>query len=87
MMSEKNEIVSEWLLQTYGPRLSIEQIAHVVGMSPGTIYNRAKKGTFSVPTYVDGKKRWADFRDVAQYFDDCRERSGTNPGGILEQGS
>lgn len=56
----------------YGLRLGIEQLAECLGMSKGAIYNQVSAGTFPVPTYIDGGKRWADFRDVAQYLDQCR---------------
>lgn len=44
-------------------------------MSKNTIYNQVSTGTFPVLTYVDGKKRFADVRDVASYLDTCRTRA------------
>ena len=32
-------------------------------------------GKFSIPTYIDGGKRWADYRDVAAYIDHCRAQA------------
>lgn len=64
-----------YLLEKYGPRLNVEQLANVLGMAKGTIYNQISAQTFPVPTYVDQKQRWADYRDVASYLDDCRGKS------------
>ena len=57
----------------YGPRLSVEQLASVMGLSKGAIYNQVSAGTFPVITYVDSGKRWADYRDVAEHLDKCRD--------------
>lgn len=61
--------------EKYGPRLGIEQLAEVLGITKGAIYNQISANTFSITTYVDGGKRWADYRDVAQHIDDCRQRA------------
>ena len=45
----------------------------------GTVRNRITSGTLGIPTYVDGR-RYADFRDVAQYLDDCRARASAQAG-------
>lgn len=66
-----------YLLETYGLRLNVEQLAQVLGLSAGTIYNQISAGRFPVPTYVDGKARFADYRDVATYLDQCRARAAT----------
>jgi hypothetical protein len=57
----------------YGPRLNIEQLANVLGLSKGAVYNQVSAGVFPIVTYVDGGKRWADYRDVAEHLDNCRE--------------
>ncbi|KQP43889.1 AlpA family transcriptional regulator [Pseudorhodoferax sp. Leaf274] len=59
----------------FGLRLTIDQLAEVLHLSSRTIYNQVSAGTFAVPTYVDGAKRFADYRDVATYLDACRERA------------
>lgn len=58
--------------EKYGPRLSMDQLAEVMGMSKGGIYNQVSAGTFPITTYIDGGKRWADYRDVAEHIDACR---------------
>lgn len=63
------------LLDSYGPRLNIEQLATVLGISKGAVYNQISAGSFPIATYVDGGKRWADSRDVADHFERCRQRA------------
>lgn len=64
-----------WLIENYGPRLNIDQLSEVLGMPAGTIYNKVSAGDLEVPTYIDGKRRWADYRDVATYLDQCRSKA------------
>ena len=61
--------------ETYGLRLTMDQLAKALGIARNTIYNRVAKGEFTVPTYLDGGQRWADYRDVAAYLDACRGRA------------
>jgi hypothetical protein len=69
-------VVMQWmLLESYGPRLNIEQLATVLGITKGAIYNQISAETFPIATYVDGGKRWADCRDVAAHFESCRQRA------------
>ena len=60
------------LVERYGLRLNVEQMADVLGMTPGAILNSISAGKFQIPTYLDGKRRFADFRDVAAYLDHLR---------------
>lgn len=68
-------LTQAYLLDKYGPRLSVEQLAEVLSIKPGTLYNQISAGTCSVPTYVDGGRRWADVRDVADAFDAMRSQA------------
>jgi excisionase family DNA binding protein len=68
-------LTQAYLLERYGPRLSVEQIAQVLGLSKGTLYNAISAGTLPVRTYCDGGRRYADFRDVAEHIDRCREQA------------
>lgn len=61
-----------YLLEKYGPRLSVEQIAEVMSLTKAAIHRRISDGTLGIPTYVDSGKRWADARDMAEYFDSMR---------------
>jgi len=61
----------DYLVETYGLRMNLEQVAHALGVSRSTVRNKVAAGTFKIPTYVDGQ-RWADARDVAEHLDSCR---------------
>lgn len=63
------------LVEKYGRRMTMEQLAAELGITRGSIYNQISAGTFQLPTYMDAGKRWADCRDVAAHFDACRERA------------
>ncbi len=60
------------VVEKYGLRLGIEQLAQVLGLSKGAVYNQISANSFPVATYIDGGKRWADYRDVAAHLDACR---------------
>ena len=66
-----------WLMDKFGPRLSVDNLAQVLGMARSTINNQISEGNFPVPTYRDNGKRWADYRDVDAYLDKCREAAST----------
>lgn len=61
--------------EKYGLRLDMEQLAEVLDIKRGTLYNQISAGTCPVPTYVDGAKRWADHRDVAAHFEAMRQKA------------
>jgi predicted DNA-binding transcriptional regulator AlpA len=61
--------------EKYGVRLGMEQLAEAIGMTKPAIYNAVSSGRFAIPTYIDGGKRWADYRDVAAHLDACREKA------------
>ena len=58
-----------YLLERYGLRLNVEQLAEVMDSTPAAIHRRISDGTLEIQTYIDSKKRYADIRDVAQYMD------------------
>jgi predicted DNA-binding transcriptional regulator AlpA len=68
-------ITQVMVAEKYGLRLNMEQLAEVLGLAKGTVYNQTSRGECPVKTYVDCGKRWADFRDVAEYFDRVREQA------------
>ena len=70
-------LTQAYLLETYGPRLTVEKLAAVLDIATNTIHNQLAKKTFPVKTYLDGGRRWADYRDVAAYLDACRDRAGS----------
>lgn len=61
------------IVEKYGLRLNVEQLAEVLGVTKASLYNMFSGGTCPVKTYLDGGKRWADYRDVAEHLDRCRE--------------
>jgi predicted DNA-binding transcriptional regulator AlpA len=70
-----NVITQLIIAERYGVRLNIEQLAELLGLSKGAIYNQISAETFPITTYVDVGKRWADYRDVAAHIDSCREQA------------
>lgn len=65
-------ITQAMVFEKYGARLSADQLAEVLGITKPALYTQITKGTCKVKTYLDQGKRWADFRDVAAYFDEMR---------------
>lgn len=63
-----------YLLERYGLRLDIHQIAEVLHLSPSTVTNRLAQKKFDIPHYVDGKV-WFDYRDVAEHLDEQRKKA------------
>lgn len=59
-----------YILETYGMRLTMDQVADAIGLATNTVYNKIAQGKFKIPTYLDDGKRWADFSAVAAYLDD-----------------
>jgi len=67
-------IVTQALVaEKYGIRLSTRDLAEVLSLAAGTIRNQISRGTFPIPTYQDGGRQWADYRDVAAYLDQMRD--------------
>lgn len=63
------------IAERYGLRLDMKQLAEVLGIKPGTLANWVSAGSCPVKTYLDGGKRWADYRDVADHLDACRAQA------------
>lgn len=61
-----------WLLEKFGPRLGLEQLAEVMRMTRGGISNAISAGHFPIPTYTDAGRRFADAADVARHLARCR---------------
>ncbi len=60
------------IVERYGLRLNMDQLAEALGVSKGTLFNQMTAKTCPVKTYLDGGKRWADYRDVAAHLDAMR---------------
>lgn len=61
------------VVEKYGMRLDSDKLAQMLDITRGAVLNQISAGTFPIPTYKDGGKRYADYRDVAAYFDNCRQ--------------
>lgn len=61
-----------YLLERYGMRLTIEELASELETTPAALHTRISNGALDLPTYLDGKRRYADSRDVADYIDRMR---------------
>lgn len=75
-MNDQDDDIAAYLLHTYGPRLTTGDLAAVLKLSRTTIWNTAAAGDIKVPTYLDGGKRYADYRDVASYLNKQRINVG-----------
>ena len=75
-------LTQAYLLETYGPRIKIADCATVLGMAEKTLRNKISARQIDLPMYVDCGVKCADYRDLAQYLDDCRARAKT-PGADL----
>lgn len=71
------------LIEKHGLRVDLDQLATVLDTTPPNLRRKISDGSFEIPTYLDGGKRWADTRDVADYLDRRRQEArlahGANP--------
>jgi hypothetical protein len=63
------------LIDRYGFRLTMEQLAEVLGCSKSFIMHQVSDGTFEIPTYIEGNKRFAAYQAVAEYLDRMNEKA------------
>ncbi len=68
-------VTEMFLVEKYGLRLNLIQLSEVVGIKPSSIRSAINLGSFPIPTYLEMNKRYADYRDVAAYFEACKERA------------
>lgn len=68
-------ITTLFLMERYGPRMNMEQLAQALGLAASSLHGRLARGELTLPTYVDGKMRYADTRDVAEYLDRLRDNA------------
>lgn len=64
-------VTQAFIVERYGLRLNAEQLAEVLGITKPALYNQISAETCPVATYLDGGKRWADYRAVALHLDEC----------------
>ena len=65
-------ITQAFVVEKYGMRLNMDQLATILDLKKATLYNQISAGSCPVKTYMDGGKRFADYRDVAEHLDSCR---------------
>ncbi|MFL9899027.1 hypothetical protein PQR71_12835 [Paraburkholderia fungorum] len=58
-----------YILEKFGVRLTMGQLATLLAMSEGTIRNQVSAETFPIPTYKEGAARYAAYDAVAEYLD------------------
>ena len=66
-------MVEAWILDRYGPRLTVGDAAKVLGLSEGTLRNKIGKPGFMLKTYFDSG-RWVAACDLASYLDQVRSQ-------------
>jgi hypothetical protein len=64
-----------YILEKFGPRLTMGQLATLLAMSEGTIRNQVSAETFPIPTYKEGAARYAAYDAVAEYLDAMSEKA------------
>ena len=55
------------LLNKYGPRLTVSELADVLKIAPKTIQNRLSNGTLPIKMHTDSG-RFCNTQDVAEYL-------------------
>ncbi|MBE2262893.1 MAG: hypothetical protein IAE92_09125 [Burkholderiaceae bacterium] len=53
----------------------MDHLAGILDTTAPNIRRKISERTFPIPTYIDGAKRWADVRDVAEYLDAMRQQA------------
>ncbi|WP_035552175.1 hypothetical protein [Burkholderia sp. 9120] len=64
-----------YILEKFGPRMTMGQLATLLAMSEGTIRNQVSAETFPIPTYKEGAARYAPYDAVADYLDAMSEKA------------
>jgi len=68
-------LTQAYLLERYGPRIRVADCAAILGIAEKTLRNKLSAGEITLPMYSDLGVRCADYRDLAEYLDQCRERA------------
>ena len=63
------------LIEKYGLRVDLEKLAAILDSTPPNLRRMISAHTLQIPTYIDGGRRWADVRDVAEYLDQRRQEA------------
>lgn len=68
-------LTQAFILEKFGVRLTMAQLATLLAMSEGTIRNQVSAETFPIPTYKEGAARYAPYDAVAEYLDAMSEKA------------
>jgi len=61
-------LTTAWLLDRYGARITMKELAEVLKVSPRTVTNKLSAGSLGIPTYYDSG-RFVKAEDLAIYLD------------------
>ncbi|WP_175994438.1 hypothetical protein [Burkholderia vietnamiensis] len=64
-----------YILEKYGPRMTLAKLAQLLLISEGTIRNQISAETFPIPTYKEGAARYASYDAVADYLDNMSNKA------------
>ncbi|MBB6319280.1 hypothetical protein [Paraburkholderia tropica] len=64
-----------YILEKFGVRLSVPQLAQLLSMAEGTVRNQISAEVFPIPTYKEGSARFAPYEAVADYLDRMSEQA------------
>lgn len=53
----------------YGMRVTMDQLAKILDVTPHTVYHLIGTGELPIRTYKEGKRRFASYEAVADYLD------------------
>ncbi|MGR7949629.1 helix-turn-helix transcriptional regulator [Alcaligenes sp. RM2] len=56
-------------------RVSVKEVAQELGLTHGTVRNQISDGTFPIPSYVEGRNRFVDVRELGRYLDACYQQA------------
>jgi hypothetical protein len=68
------------IVDRYGMRVTMEQLAEILRLTPHTVYQQAVDGSLPIRTYKEGNRRFASYEAVADYLDAMDEQAKKNPG-------
>ncbi|WP_322105880.1 hypothetical protein [Paraburkholderia sp. J41] len=64
-----------YILEKFGVRLSVPQLAQLLSMAEGTVRNQISAEIFPIATYKEGSGRFAPYEAVADYLDKMSEEA------------
>ncbi|MCK0508462.1 hypothetical protein [Aromatoleum anaerobium] len=65
-------LVHAYLLEKYGPLLTVAQLSEVLHLAPGTVRNQLSARTLGIPVIRRGQIPYFHSQDVAVYLDKIR---------------